>query len=108
ISEEQLKSNKNAASNTSLNLTLANSYAKVGKDLDAFLLLEKLAIKNGKNKEIEDALKLLYSKLNNDKSDFSVYATKLDAEIKEATTTKYKAEMIKKEAPSFSLVNLEG
>jgi len=106
--EEQLKSNRNAASNTTLNLSLANSYAKVGKELDAFLLLEKFVQKNGKSKDSEELLKSLYAKLNNGKSDFNVYSAKLDSEIKEANLAKYKAEMIKKEAPAFSLVNREG
>lgn len=108
IIEEQLKTNRNAASSTSLHMSLANSYAKVGKDLDAFLLLEKFIQKNGKSKDSEELLKSLYAKLNNGKSDFDVYSAKLDTEIKEANLAKYKAEMIKKEAPAFSLVNREG
>ena len=106
--EEQLKSNRNAASNTTLNITLADSYQKVGKDLDAFLFLEKFVLKNGKNKESEDLLKSLYAKLNNGKSDFNIYSAKLESEIKEASLAKYKSEMIKKEAPAFSLINREG
>lgn len=108
VLEEQISTNTNAAVNTGTNLTLANSYSKVGKDLDAFLLLEKLALKNGNNKEIEEVLKPLYEKLNNGKGDYNNFSTKLNASIKEATAAKYKAEMIKKEAPSFSLVNMEG
>jgi peroxiredoxin len=106
--EEQFKTNRNAVSNTGLNLSLANSYTKVGKDLDAFLLLEKFVLKNGKSKESEELLKSLYAKLNNGKGDFNVYTAKLDSEIIEANLAKYKAEMIKKEAPAFSLVNREG
>jgi len=108
IVEDQLKSNRTAANNVGINLILANAYAKVGKDLDAFLLLEKLAIKNGLGKEIEGSLQPLYTKLNNGKGDFSNYTAKINSDIKEANTAKYKSEMIKKEAPSFSLVNREG
>ncbi|MCA5006660.1 TlpA disulfide reductase family protein [Sphingobacterium bovistauri] len=107
ISEEQLKTNRNAAVNSSVNLTLANAYTKVGRDLDAFLLLDKF-IKNGRNKDVEEAIKPLFEKLNAGKSNFLAYTDKLDAEIKEVTAVKYKAEMIKKEAPNFSLVNMEG
>ncbi|MCA5006661.1 TlpA disulfide reductase family protein [Sphingobacterium bovistauri] len=92
---------------TTINLTLANAYTKVGRDLDAFLLLDKF-IKSGRNKDIEEAIKPLFEKLNAGKSNFSAYTDKLDIEIKEAALTKYKAEMIKEKAPDFSLVNMEG
>lgn len=108
VLEDQLKTNKNAVYNSSIHLNLANAYQKLGNDLDAFLVLEKFTIKNGKKEEIESILKGLYEKLNNHKGDYNRYSTNLDADIKEAMVSKYKSEMIKKEAPNFSLVNLEG
>ncbi|WP_159637279.1 redoxin domain-containing protein [Sphingobacterium composti Ten et al. 2007 non Yoo et al. 2007] len=106
--EDQFITNNNAAVNSDLNVSLANSYIKMGRDLDAFLLLEKYVLKNGKNDAAGEVLKSLYSKLNNDKSDFNNYYSNLDTKIKEASIAKYKSEMIKKEAPAFSLVNREG
>lgn len=108
VLEEQLRVNNNTAGNSQLHLALANSYIKTGNELDAFLMLEKFTIKNGKNKGVEEILQSLYGKLNNGKGDYNQYISKLDKQIKEAHTAKYKSEMIKKEAPNFSLVNLEG
>lgn len=108
VLEEQLKTNNNANYSSSVNLSLANAYKKLGKDLDAFLTLEKFTIKNGKKEEVESVLKELYEKLNNNKGDYNRYSANLDGQIKEASLAKYKTEMIKKEAPNFSLVNLEG
>lgn len=106
--QEQISTNINATNNMTMNLLLGNAYSKVGNDLDAFLTLEKFTVKNGKKEEVETVLKSLYQKLNNNKGDYNKYSASLESEIKEATLAKYKAEMIKKEAPNFSLVNLEG
>ena len=108
IIEDLLASNANASSNTNTILTLADAYSKQGKDLNAFLALEKLALKNGKSTDIVSAMTPLYTRLNNGKSDINDYLTGLDKSIAEANLNKYKAEMIKEAAPDFSLVNLEG
>lgn len=106
--QEQISNNRNATNSATMNLLLANAFTKVGNDLDAFLTLEKFTVKNGKNPEVETLLKSLYEKLNNNKGDYNKYSASLESQIKEATLAKYKAEMIKKEAPNFSLVNMEG
>ncbi|HMR18124.1 MAG TPA: redoxin domain-containing protein [Sphingobacterium sp.] len=89
-------------------LILAQAYAKQGKELDAFLLLEKNIINNGKNERLLEEIESLYNKLNQNKGDFASYTTSLEAQVNDALVTKYKGEMIKKEAPNFSLVNMVG
>lgn len=89
-------------------LILAQAYSKQGKDLDAFLLLEKQIIANGKNESLLGEIETLYNKLNQNKSDFATYVTSLEAQASEALISKYKGEMIKKEAPNFSLANMAG
>jgi len=97
-----------AASAANNVLILGRGYIKQGKDLDAFLTFEKFMIKNGKNEDVVKEIELLYNKLNGNKSDFQAYFTNIDGQIKDALVSKYKSEMIKKEAPSFSLVNRDG
>lgn len=87
---------------------LAQAYTKQGKELDAFLLLEKQLINNGINESLIKEIEPLYNKLNQNKSDFGTYATSLEVQAKDALVAKYKGEMIKKEAPNFSLVNRDG
>lgn len=89
-------------------LALTSALTKQGKDLDAFILLQGHITKNGKNEKVLGAITPIYSKLNNNKGDFAAFEAGLDKQIKEALESKYKSEMIKKEAPAFSLVNLEG
>lgn len=108
VMETFIKSSPYAASSPSNTLTLAKAYAKQGKELDAFLSLENFVVKNGKNADIVKEMQPLYNKLNNSKGDFDMYFTAIEAKAKEAMVSKYKSEMIKKEAPQFSLVNREG
>lgn len=88
-------------------LTLADAYIKVGRELDAFLLLDGVN-QNGRNENIEERLQILYEKLNSGKSDFSSYASSLEEIIKERMMSKFKPEIIKREGPDFSLVNMKG
>lgn len=108
ILEEYMKSSPYVATNPTNVITLANAYAKQGKELDAFLSLENFVVKNGKNADVIKEMQSLYSKLNNNKGDFTSYTTAIEAKAKEAMVSKYKSEMIKKEAPQFSLVNRDG
>jgi thiol-disulfide isomerase/thioredoxin len=106
---EELKNESAAAPFSPENtLILAQAYNKQGRGLDAFLLLEKEIVNNGKNERLLQEIETLYNKLNQDKSDFAAYSSSLDSQIKEASFAKYKGEMIKKEAPDFSLVNMAG
>lgn len=89
-------------------LALAEGLAKQGKELDAFLLLQDYMVKNGKNTALVDALSPLYTKLNNNKGDFDSYLVSIEKQAKEAMIAKYKSEMIKEEAPAFSLINRDG
>ena len=96
------------ASSPSVIGDLAQAYSKQGRDLDAFILLNDFLVKNGKNESLIKAITPIYGKLNQDKGDINNYLSSLTAKTKEAALAKYKSEMIKKEAPNFSLVNMKG
>lgn len=89
-------------------LALAEGLAKQGQELDAFLLLQEYTVKNGKRADFSDLMSSLYAKLNGNKGDFENYLTSIEKQAKEALVAKYEAEMIKKEAPAFSLLNRKG
>lgn len=89
-------------------IKLAEAYEKQGKNLDAFLLLQDYVVKNGKTEELEKAMGGLYSKLNNQKGSFENYLVGIDAQIKQALVSKYKAEMVNTVAPNFALQDMNG
>ncbi|MCS4224657.1 TlpA disulfide reductase family protein [Sphingobacterium sp. BIGb0165] len=88
------------------------AYTKVlkseGQNLDAFKLLEGQAISNGKSSALMKEIMPLYTKLNNNLSDTTSYLQELDLRINEELLTKLKSEMVKNEAPQFSLTDREG
>jgi len=108
VIKELLESSPYAGSSATTISLLSSNYEKQGKDLDAFLALEKFTIKNGKNADVIKQIEPLYHKLNNQKGDFNAYISDMDTQIKDALVSKYKGEMIKKEAPNFSLVDMQG
>ncbi|MBL1408156.1 TlpA disulfide reductase family protein [Sphingobacterium faecale] len=108
VLEEYMKSSPYAAGTPANVITLAKANAKQGKELDAFLSLENFVVKNGKNADVVKEMQPLYNKLNNNKANFDNYLTGIEAKAKEAMVSKYKSEMIKKEAPQFTLVNRDG
>lgn len=89
-------------------LALAKGWTAQGQELDAFLLLQDYMVKNGKREDFVEVMSPLYSKLNGSKGDFEGYLASVEKQAKEALVAKYKSEMIKEEAPAFSLVNREG
>lgn len=108
VAQEIYDAGYEAPSNTIL---LANGLQQQGKVLDAFLVLHNAMVKGGRgsdNVALYETIEPLYKKLNNENGNFNLYTASLDQGIKEASLAKYKAEMIKKEAPSFSLVNMSG
>ncbi|PRD51236.1 peroxiredoxin family protein [Sphingobacterium gobiense] len=108
IAQQLFDSGHTLPSNTAL---LAEGLQKQGKDLDAFLVLHNAMVKSGRSSDnvvLYQAITPIYGKLNSGKGDFEQYTSSLDSEISEALTAKYKSQMIKKEAPLFSLVNREG
>jgi thiol-disulfide isomerase/thioredoxin len=107
IAHDLYESGYKLPSNT---IALAEGLDKQGKTLDAFLVLHKAMVKSGRtsdNQALFSVIKPLYTKLNQN-GDFERYTTSLDNAIKEAAIAKYKSEMIRKEAPDFSLVNMAG
>jgi thiol-disulfide isomerase/thioredoxin len=98
---------KNSPSDAS-SLAYAKALNAIGQDLNAFKLLERQVISNGKSSELMEELKPLYTKLNNNLSDTTSYLKELDLRINEELLTKLKSEMVKNEAPQFSLTDREG
>lgn len=96
---------KNSAENIIL---LATNDLKLGKDLDAFTVLNDFLIQQSVDPEVVNTIKPLYEKLNNQKGNFEGYLAKVKTQANNALIAKYKSEMIKKEAPNFSLVNMKG
>lgn len=103
------EANKERASSESI-LALAEGYASLGRELDAFLTLEGYLLKvgKGKNEALIEKLSSLYKVLNQDKGDVSAYLKTLDTRIHDAFVLTYKGEMLKEEAPDFELVNRAG
>lgn len=89
-------------------ILLANNFVKLGRELDAFNLLNNFLVTQSMNDAVLAAIKPIYQKLNNQKGNFENYLTGVKAQANEALVAKYKSEMIKKEAPNFSLVNRNG
>lgn len=106
--EDFFKTNPAASNQPESVVTLSKGYANQGKNLDAFLSLDKFIVKNGKNEAVVKAIEPLYNSLNANKGNFQQYIAGLDAQVNEALLAKYKSEMIKKEAPLFSLANRQG
>lgn len=89
-------------------ILIANNYTKLGRDLDAFNILNEFLVQQSASPEIIAVIEPIYGKLNNNKGNFDTYLTKVKAQANDALLAKYKSEMIKKEAPNFSLLNMKG
>lgn len=89
-------------------ILLADNYAKSGRELDAFNLLNDFLVKQSVSDNVLVAITPLYNKLNNNKGNFDNYLSNVKTQANEALVAKYKSEMIKKDAPNFSLVNMKG
>lgn len=90
------------------NISYAKALALKGRALDAFQLLETEVIKNGKEPKLMAELLPLYSKLNNGLSDTTSYLKGLNSRIDETLLSKLQGEMVKRDAPQFSLVDRSG
>lgn len=102
------KKSANSSTNPSTVLLLARNLAKQGQELDGFLTLQNYVTSNEQNEEITKELQQVYNRLNKDQGDYNAYIDAINAQIKEQDLLTYKSEMIKKEAPNFSLLNREG
>jgi len=89
-------------------ILIANNYSKLGRDLDAFNILNEFLVQQSMNPEVIAVIQPIYGKLNNQKGNFDNYTAKVKTQANEAMVAKYKSEMIKKEAPNFSLLNMKG
>lgn len=88
---------------------LAQAYSINGRDLDAFLLLDDFLFHNENDEKLIKAITSLYIKLNQNKEgNINDYLASLAAKSVEVVLAKYRHEMIKKEAPDFSLLNMKG
>lgn len=92
-------------------LILAEGLQKQGKKLDAFLVLHRALVQSGRsadNAQLYEAIRPLYNELNGSNGNMDRYTASLDKEIQEALETKYRSEMIKKEAPTYTFVDRDG
>lgn len=92
-------------------ILLSKIYQKEGKDLDAFLVLHRTMVKTGRSSDyavLYETITPIYAKLNGANASLENYTASLDAEIKKEVESTYRAQMIKKEAPQFSLTDRDG
>lgn len=89
-------------------LPASQAYAKVGRDLDAFLTLNNLLESNGISEDVVSYIKPLYVKINNQKGDFKGYLDNTESKFKKKQLEKYQSKMISKDAPDFSIVDKDG
>lgn len=101
--------NKTSNVTASLVKQLVEAYAIDGRDLDAFILLHNYQNNNEVDERLSNLSKSLYLKLNqNNEGNINEYFSSLTEKSTDALFSKYKAEMIKKEAINFSLLNMKG
>lgn len=107
VLEDLLKSaNKKSAVHVEL---LAQAYIQDNRDLDAFLLLSDYINNNISEDKLINKVRELYTKLNqNNNRNIESYINIISAKSNQAVLDKYQKEMIKKEAPNFSLKNMKG
>lgn len=87
---------------------LVDAYTKQAKPLDAFITISNFIRLNGNNEELGKKLEKLYIQLNGSTDNYNTYLASLKQQFNDISIAKYKSEMIKKEAPNFSLVNMKG
>lgn len=73
ILDKFFTNNPRAKSSLESILTQTKNYQKIGRDLDAFNLLNNQLVTQGSSEIIVNAIKPIYEKLNNQKGDFSKY-----------------------------------
>jgi len=100
--------NPGAAATVSNTISLAQGYAKMGRAMDAYLMLENHLLTRSVSGQIFAEMETLYQTLNNDNGDFAAVKENLDKKVLAALKEKYKSAMIKQEAPSFRLRNMKG
>lgn len=89
-------------------INVAKGYHNLGQSLDAFQFLEEYYVNKSQSNDVLKVLETQYAALNNNKGDFNQYKNKLDLRVETALKDKYKATMVKNEAPSFKLQNMKG
>lgn len=91
-------------------MLLAEGYMQLGRNLDAFKVLEDFLINQSsqEHEAVFDTIELLYHKLNNHKGDYEGYKASIDGRIAQMVETKYREELIEEKAPDFELVNMHG
>lgn len=105
----EAKSSADASSLTVADVVLlSDNYNKAGKKLDAFRVLENYYVHNKADESVLEKLAVIYTELNEGKSDVERFKVALNDQVQEAKIAKYKSEMIRKDAPEFTLVGLDG
>ena len=92
-------------------LMLGNAYLQQGKKLDAFLAFDnylRMPQIQGRDAKVIAAAEPLYKELNGVNGNFDAYIASIRSNVDNVLTAKFKAEMIKKPAPLFTLTDREG
>ncbi len=108
ITDNLSKKSNSYLSQKAAALPAAQAYAKLGRDLDAFILLNNVLESNGSSDEVVNEIKQLYTKLNNQKGNVQDYLASADTKFKVKQLEKYQSKMISKDAPDFSIVDKNG
>lgn len=106
--EDLVSKNQSAARNVSNSVALAKGYAKMGRPFDAYQLLENHLLTRSVSSQLFDEMEKLYISMNNGKGDFAAVKTSLDQKVLASLKEKFKASLVKNEAPNFRLRNMKG
>lgn len=89
-------------------ITLSRGYVKLGQNQQAFDALEGFLINFSVNDDLIKELQPLYYTLNGDNGNYEQYIASLDAQILAGLKDRYQSTMVRKEAPDFSMQNMQG
>lgn len=87
---------------------LAKALQAQNQHKEAFEVLEKVMVKNAPTPALTELSRTLFAEQDKGNFTFETYMEGINQQYKEAVFAKYKDQMIKKEAPGFTLLNREG
>lgn len=87
---------------------VAECYIRLGRPQEALATFEKFTIANGETGSIVQEMKKLYAAITGSKADFNLYLAGIHGKVDQSFVSRYASDMVKKEAPAFSLVDNDG
>lgn len=87
---------------------LGKAYTDKGEKEKALQTYEKFMAASGKDSTIVADAQKLYGDIHGPSADFNTYLAGLDKQLTANYLAKYEKEMVKKEAPNFTLMNRDG